>query len=147
MTDRLTQLQDAVDQLATQFFSALRYVSTHHDQEQDANTTNPPNTTPNTNTTPPNSKPESSQEGGDEQLNIEAAMRELARDLVVKSKQIEVLITSLPGIGVSEDEQRLRMHALQEALIVAEEERRIALERKEMARKRVESVVVGLKRI
>lgn len=74
-------------------------------------------------------------------------MRELARDLVVKSKQIEVLITSLPGIGVSEDEQRLRMHALQEALIVAEEERRIALERKEMARKRVESVVVGLKRI
>lgn len=31
MSDLLTQLQDAVDMMATQFFSALRYVGTHHD--------------------------------------------------------------------------------------------------------------------
>lgn len=31
MTDRLTQLQDAVDQLTTQFFSALRYVGNKHE--------------------------------------------------------------------------------------------------------------------
>jgi mediator of RNA polymerase II transcription subunit 21 len=31
MADRLTQLQDAVDQMATQYFSAIRYIGTHHD--------------------------------------------------------------------------------------------------------------------
>jgi hypothetical protein len=31
MADRLTQLQDAIDQMATIFYCALRYVGTHHD--------------------------------------------------------------------------------------------------------------------
>jgi mediator of RNA polymerase II transcription subunit 21 len=37
MADRLTQLQDSVDQIATQFFSALRYVATRHDAAPVAN--------------------------------------------------------------------------------------------------------------
>ena len=39
-------------------------------------------------------------------------MEELARDMIVKSKQIEVLITTLPGIGVSEDDQQARLRSL-----------------------------------
>ena len=74
-------------------------------------------------------------------------MAELSRDLIVKTKQIEVLITSLPGIGVSEEEQKERLRTLEEQLRDAEEERvRAALEREE-ARERLESVVVKLRRV
>lgn len=74
-------------------------------------------------------------------------MSELARDLILKTKQIEVLITSLPGIGVSEDEQQEKLRSLQAQLKEAEEERVRAVDEKEQARERLEAVVVGLRRV
>jgi mediator of RNA polymerase II transcription subunit 21 len=74
-------------------------------------------------------------------------LSELARDIIVKSKQIEVLITSLPGIGVSEEEQKNRLLNLEQQLKEAEAERLKAVEEKELARERLESVIVNLRRI
>jgi len=74
-------------------------------------------------------------------------MSELARDLIVKSKQIEVLITTLPGIGVSEYDQQARLRSLEAQLKEAEEERVKSVQEKEDARVRLESVVVKLRRV
>lgn len=74
-------------------------------------------------------------------------MSELARDLIVKSKQIEVLIQSLPGIGVSEEEQQGRLRSLEQQLKEAEQERVRAIEDKERARERLETVIVKLRRV
>jgi len=74
-------------------------------------------------------------------------MSELARDLVIKSKQIEVLITTLPGIGVSEDDQQARLLSLEAQLKEAEEERVKSVQEKEEARVRLENVVVKLRRV
>ncbi|KAF8242135.1 hypothetical protein K440DRAFT_619179 [Wilcoxina mikolae CBS 423.85] len=131
MADRLTQLQDSVDQIATQFFSALRYIGTHHDA------------------VPVGTEQKVVDENAavDDPATFEAAMSELARDLIVKSTQIEVLIMGLPGVGVSEEEQQGRLRSLQQQLKEAEEERVKAVEEKERARERLESVVVKLRRV
>lgn len=113
MTDRLTQLQVCIDQLVRQYYSALAYINRSHDflplSPQDAKVSDPQ-----VHPTSPASK-------------FEADLAELARDIVVKSKQIEVLIDSLPGIGSSESEQLDRARALERELNQAECERQEVL--------------------
>jgi mediator of RNA polymerase II transcription subunit 21 len=157
MADRLTQLQDSVDQIATQFFSALRYVATHHGAAPMGNeakvldegrSVDPPEVFECTFERSEDCLPFPVLELT---LNIfdlsTAAMSELARDLIVKSKQIELLITGLPGIGVSEDEQQARLRSLEAQLKEAERERVRSVQEKELARERLEGVIVNLRRI
>lgn len=52
-----------------------------------------------------------------------AAMNEMAQELVLKEQQIEIVIKSLPGIGVNEADQEKRMRELEAELRQMEEER------------------------
>lgn len=58
-------------------------------------------------------------------------MEELARDLIVKTQQVEVLIDSLPGIGISESEQMKKVNELEVTSQQVEEERLQALREKQ----------------
>lgn len=100
MADRLTQLQTCVDQMLTQYFSALTHINTTHGfkslagEELVKDDTVPVVT--------------------DEER--ERTLEELAKDLVVKSQQIDYLIDSLPGIGSSEEHQMQQIEQLQKEL-------------------------------
>lgn len=86
MTDRLTQLQQCLDQLVTQLFSSINYINVHHDLEV------------------PQGAPAHATKLEDPQVEtvptaeFQAALDELARDVVAKAKQIETLIGSLPEL-------------------------------------------------
>lgn len=65
----------------------------------------------------------------------------------MKSKQIELLICSLPGIGVSEDEQQERLRSLEKELQEAEAERKQAVEEKEDMVERLDTVIRSIRRV
>jgi mediator of RNA polymerase II transcription subunit 21 len=69
--------------------------------------------------------------GPDDPATFQAALRELARDLVLKEQQIEYLISVLPGIGESEANQSQRIQALEKELREADDERKVALAERE----------------
>ncbi|RPB11717.1 hypothetical protein P167DRAFT_553795 [Morchella conica CCBAS932] len=81
-----------------------------------------------------------------DQLTTLAAKIELARDLIFKSKQIEFLITSLPGIGVSEDEQQERLRNLENEYKEAEAQRLEAVRAREEAAEKLDMVIRSLRR-
>lgn len=121
MADRLTQLQVCLDQLVGQFNATVNYVNTNcenalldEDPSSFANIaanapmpgqqaqqaqgsgggsnkqTNPGNTVSNH----PSAKAEA-------ESNFENTINELSTDIILKSRQIKMLIDALPGIGVS----------------------------------------------
>ncbi|KKZ64163.1 hypothetical protein EMCG_01511 [[Emmonsia] crescens] len=169
MADILTQLQTCLDQLATQFYATLCYLTTYHDHSAAIPPSNIPTAIPQLKKIPKNPPPattsattEKSAAGTaaspqPQQPNTPAAaevqaqqqesqaeptpdppeifalrQRELARDLIVKEQQIEYLISVLPGVGSSEEEQEERIRRLAEELRVVEAERRE--KRREMKR-------------
>ena len=70
-----------------------------------------------------------------------AAKRELAQDLILKTKEIELLIGSLPGIGVSEEQQLQRLEKLEEELLVVEKKRQEAINRKKELQQKLDEVI------
>ena len=74
-----------------------------------------------------------------------ADLHELARDLIVKEQQIEMLIERLPGIGTSERAQRARMAVLEKQLREIEEERARAVAEKERLLERVAGRIAGVR--
>ncbi|CAK3811556.1 related to RNA polymerase II holoenzyme mediator subunit [Lecanosticta acicola] len=141
MADRLTQLQDCLDDLLTQMYSSLNYIYTRHQygeipgqpnqapqpasQEATANGVTPAANGNATNTPAPaqNGTGDAGSPAPDPPDTFNAAMHELAQDLVLKEQQIELIIRSLPGIGNSEAEQEKRMRELEAELRQVEKER------------------------
>ncbi len=75
-----------------------------------------------------------------------AGQRELARDMILKEQQIEVLISQLPGLENSEKDQEQMIRQLEEELKAAEEARKEAVKEKEEVLEKLESVIRSVKR-
>ncbi|KAH6966440.1 mediator complex, subunit Med21 [Fusarium venenatum] len=135
MGDRLTQLQDGLDQLAQQFVACLHYVNKRHDLE----------------ILGPNDKirevkgipKEVDSLPADE---FRAGMVELAQDLIIKEQQIEVLISSLPGLDNSEMDQERYIKELEEDLKVAEAQRQEAIKEKDQILAELDGVIRSIRR-
>ncbi|KAM5348060.1 hypothetical protein ACJ41O_007884 [Fusarium nematophilum] len=135
MGDRLTQLQDAVDQLAQQFVACLHYVNTRHDLE----------------TLGPNDKVREVKDTPKEVDSLppdefRAGMVELSQDLILKEQQIEVLISSLPGLDNSEMDQERYIKELEEDLKVAESQRQEAIKEKDQILAELDTVIRSIRR-
>jgi mediator of RNA polymerase II transcription subunit 21 len=77
---------------------------------------------------------------------FKAGQIELARDLIIREQQIELLISKLPGLVNSENDQERLIQQLEEELKVAEQERKEAQKEKEVVLARLESVIRSVKR-
>ncbi|KAI1344606.1 mediator of RNA polymerase II transcription subunit 21 [Xylariaceae sp. FL0016] len=138
MGDRLTQLQDAVDQLAQQFVAAIHYINRHHNLEtlgpRDQIVVIP--------------KQEADQQEVDPHPEdvLKAAQVELAQDLIVKEQQIEYLVSMLPGVDNSEQDQERNIKELEEELKAAEAQRLEAVKEKEATMAKVDAVIRSIRR-
>ncbi|RDA88057.1 hypothetical protein CP532_5266 [Ophiocordyceps camponoti-leonardi (nom. inval.)] len=137
MGDRLTQLQDAVDQLAQQFVACLHFVHRRHDLE----------------TLGPNDKiRDIKQEPHQKEVDplptdeFQAGLKELSRDLIVKEQEIEYLISSLPGLENSEKDQEQNIKDLEEDLKTAEALRQEALREKDETLAQLDIVIRSIRR-
>ncbi|KAI1816916.1 mediator of RNA polymerase II transcription subunit 21 [Poronia punctata] len=138
MGDRLTQLQDAVDQLAKQFVACTNYINQHHSLEtlgpRDQIVVIP--------------KQEADQQEVDPHPEdvFQAALVELARDLITKEQQIELLISILPGLDNSEQDQERNIRELEEELKVAEAQRQEAINKRKKTLAKLDAVICSIRR-
>ncbi|CEJ84505.1 Putative RNA polymerase II transcription mediator [[Torrubiella] hemipterigena] len=137
MGDSLTQLQDAVDQLAQQFVASLHFVHRRHDLE----------------TLGPNDQVRDvKQDQGANEVDalpndeFRAGLEELSCDLILKEQQIEVLISLLPGLNKSEQDQEQTVKELEEELKVAEAQRQEALKERDRILSQLDSVIRSIRR-
>lgn len=75
-----------------------------------------------------------------------AGMIELSRDLIIKEQQIEVLISSLPGLDNSETDQERYIKELEDDLKVAEAQRQEAIKEKDQILAELDSVIRSIRR-
>lgn len=73
-------------------------------------------------------------------------MLELSRDLIVKEQQIEVLISSLPGLDNSEQDQERYIKELEEDLKAAEAQRQEALKERDQILAELDTVIRSVRR-
>ncbi|EIF49880.1 srb7p [Brettanomyces bruxellensis AWRI1499] len=101
MADRLTQLQLCLDQLTDMFFASLTYIDQNHDSVK-LNDTDP--------------KVMDSDYHPASQLDFQSNLQELSRDIITKTKQILTIIETLPGVGMSKEEQLKKIQMLNKQL-------------------------------
>lgn len=116
MTDRLTQLQICLDQLMDILFSSLSYIDQNHDSIP-LNPDDPKSLDPDHN--PPND------------LEFQSSQRELATDIILKTRQILTIMDTLPGVGVTKKEQLDIIQNLRIDIEKAEQEKAEAISEKE----------------
>ncbi len=73
--------------------------------------------------------------------DFKAGQLELARDLIYKEQQIEVLISNLPGLDSSEQDQVRFIGELEEELKVAEAQRQEAVREKDAMLAQLNAVI------
>ena len=150
--------------LATQFYASIRYLSLHHtssaltpppsNSRHNHNSSNSnANTNPNTNHEQPTAQqepPESSsyppEQRPDTPTTFASAQRELAQDLLLKTKQIEYLISVLPGVENSQEKQEARITELDAELRAALEARKKAEGERELWLGKVDGIIGGIRR-
>ncbi len=71
---------------------------------------------------------------------------DLSRDLIIKEQQIEVLISSLPGLDNSERDQERYIRELEDDLRAAEAQRQEAIREKEEVLAKVDRIIQGVRR-
>ncbi|VUC23074.1 unnamed protein product [Clonostachys rosea] len=140
MGDRLTQVQDAVDQLAQQFVAALYFVHRRHDLE----TLGPKDKIRDVPKQDPQAPP--SEVDSLPVDDFRAGLTELSRDLITKEQQIEYLISMLPGLQNSEKDQERAIKELEEDLKAAESQRREALKERDQILSELDHVIRSIRR-
>lgn len=80
------------------------------------------------------------------EIPLAEATAELARDLLIKTRQIAHLVSVLPGVEKSEEEQGERIRALERELREAELERIEAVREMEGWKGKLEVVIGGVRR-
>lgn len=147
MTDRLTQLQVCLDQLVAQFNATVNYVNTQCEPALlDADPTSvinmaaaaplPGKKDENSgdNSAPSNNPPKP-------ETSFDSVINELATDIILKSRQISMIIDALPGIGTLPETQLKTIGDLISELDRTEEERAEKIRAKDELLKWVESLI------
>lgn len=75
-----------------------------------------------------------------------AGLEELSCDLILKEQQIEVLISLLPGLNKSEQDQEQTVKELEEDLKLAEAQRQEALKERDRVLSQLDSVIRSIRR-
>ncbi|KAI9902672.1 hypothetical protein N3K66_002024 [Trichothecium roseum] len=134
--DRLTQVQDAVDELAQQFVAALNFVNNRHDLALLG----------------PNDKIREAKDDMPKEVDplpadeFRAGLVELSRDLITKEQQIEYLISMLPGLQNTEEDQERYIKDLEEELKEAENQRQEALKERDQILAQLDRVIKSIRR-
>ncbi|KAK4231313.1 mediator of RNA polymerase II transcription subunit 21 [Podospora fimiseda] len=136
MGDRLTQLQEAMDQLCKQFVATYYWLERHHDLEKFGSNDKIPDLKPDQVKEVESVDPET----------FKAGQLELARDLITKEQQIEYLISTLPGLDNSERDQMQMIRDLEEEIAAAEQQRLEAVKEKDEVLKKLDSLICMIRR-
>ncbi|EPY53608.1 mediator complex subunit Srb7 [Schizosaccharomyces cryophilus OY26] len=102
-----TQLQDTIDEVTTQFYSSIHYMSAQHDFVP----------------LPGQEKASDAKLNPVSEEDLKFVQKDMAKDLVTKFQQIGTLIQQLPGISTAPKHQMEKIKSLQKSIEEKKKER------------------------